>query len=140
VVDRATFRAAFPEFANPSAYPDATVDFWLNQAQLQYTPDTFGDSYDLAIMLFVAHYLATGARNAAVAQAGGVPGAVTGVASSKSVGGVSVSYDVGASSMKDAGYWNTTTYGQRFWELLQRFATGLVYVPGPRRLPSGRWV
>ena len=63
-------------------------------------------------------------NEAAVAAKGGIPGDSLGPVSSKSVGGVSISYDSGSISIAGAGAWNATSYGQRLYKLLQSAAMG----------------
>jgi hypothetical protein len=120
----AQFRADFPEFTDTTKYPDTMVTFWLTQAGKLLRPDRWVDELDLGTELFVAHQLVIGARN----QKNGGSGAGASIApiSSKTVDKVSVSYDTGSVTMTDAGFWNATNYGQRFWWLLQMAGAGAV--------------
>lgn len=123
-----SFVAVFAEFANTSAYPQTTVEFWLGQAPFQLNANRLRNSYDLAVMLFVAHNLVMGARNARADAGGGTPGQVSGPQSSKAVDKVSASYDTGAVTYPGAGEWNATSYGQRLYRLLRAAGAGPVYV------------
>lgn len=125
-VTNADFRANFPEFADVSKYPEAQVTFWRTYAENLLMPSAcrWSNMLDYAIQLVMAHQLALAGRNAAAAAAGGAPGAVQGAASSKSVGGVSVSYDTTGALLQDGGYWNLTTYGIQFWQLAMSVGTG----------------
>ena len=82
------------------------------------------DLLDTGTEFFIAHNLAMDARNALSASKGGVPGQATGIVASKSVGGVSVSYDTGSGSMAGAGQYNLTTYGQQYYALEQIVGAG----------------
>lgn len=123
-----SFVAVFAEFADTSAYPQASVEFWLSQAPFQLNANRLRNSYDLAVMLFTAHNLALGRRDARSAAGGGIPGQATGPTSSKTVDKVSVSYDTGATTYDGAGEWNATTYGQRLYRLLRAVGAGPLYV------------
>lgn len=117
----AQFREQFPEFASSSTYPDAVVQARLNQAYLMLPAERWDTALDLGAGWFVAHYLALGKMAAANAAA---PGSVSGPVTSKSVGGVSVSYDTSSSIYSDAGHWNITLYGRQFWDLALLFRGG----------------
>lgn len=119
------FRATFPAFANPSFYPDEQVAFWIAQAlgttmngRPVINPVRWGQFYTLGLRLYVAHNLALDRAAGMQAAAGGSPiGA--GVPQSKSVNGVSVSYDVEFGGETDGGNWNLTFWGSRFIRLLR---------------------
>jgi hypothetical protein len=133
-VTYATFIATFPEFTNETRYPEGQFDIWSAQAYVQLNACRFGTSLDLAAMLFTAHNLVLYARNAAAAATefagGGAVGQVTGPINSKSVDKASVSYSPDLQSDENAGFWNSTTYGQRLWQMMRQFTSGPVYVPG----------
>jgi hypothetical protein len=124
MVTREQLLQAFPEFNDPAVYAPATVAFWLTQADNMLDKRRFGSNRDMAIMLWTAHNLAQGAANAKTAKAGGAPGGTSGPVSSKSVGGVSVSYDVGSTTLQGAGPYNATSYGRQFWQLARSAAYG----------------
>jgi len=122
-VTAASFRTDFPEFANTSAYPDATVNFWLGIASKRMDPLRWGELLDPGIELYIAHNLALSRPGVVAAAGGGVPGAA-GIISSKAVGSVSKSYDTSTASVDGAGNYNATTYGTRYYELLMMFGAG----------------
>lgn len=146
MISVAQFRSDFPEFADVAKFPNATVTFWLNIASLMLSQDRFGPSaievwpvsapfptltiFDYAVELFVAHNLSLGVPTAAQAAAGLGPGMVGGLATSKSVDKVSVSYDVNVGIVQGAGHWNLTIYGLRLYQLLLMFGAGPIQV-GP---------
>jgi len=124
-VTPATFRANFPEFTDATKYPDTQVNFWIGYADtLLYDLCRWSTMRDYGIQLVVAHQLALAARNAAAGAGGGSPGSTAGAVSSKSVGGVSVSYDTGAAILANGGYWNLTSYGIQFWQLAMLVGIG----------------
>jgi len=124
----AQFIATFPEFA---AYDTTQIQNWLTEAPMEINTwrlrDDFNDARPMAIMLFTAHNLALGKYDQLTAAAGGVPGATSGPLASKSVGGVSMSYDVGATTFRDAGDFNSTGYGRRLYRLLRSYRKGFTY-------------
>jgi hypothetical protein len=124
------FIAGFPEFTDSTKYPVATFNFWAAQAN-----DNVGwarrmtlGQQTLAQCLFVAHNVALAAKAAAEAAIGAIPGQVTGALTSKSIDKVSTGYNP-TSTIEGAGPWNLTTYGQRYYQMLQGINTA-VYVPG----------
>lgn len=127
------FLAGFPEFTNTAIFPEATFDFWALQADdnTGWTRRMTAGQKVLAQCLYVAHNVALAGRDALVAAAGGVPGQVTGALSSKAVDKVSASYSP-TSTIENAGPYNLTTYGQRFYQMMRGINTAM-YVPGPSR-------
>lgn len=120
----AEFRADFPEFSCTTAYPDSQVNFWLSLAGTMLNPQRWADLLNYGTALFVAHHLAMGYRDQMAAQAGGVPGTVNGPQSSKSVDKVSASYDTGAMTFENGGFWNATMYGIRLLTLARYVGAG----------------
>ncbi|MDQ0507405.1 DUF4054 domain-containing protein [Xanthobacter agilis] len=132
MVDYATFVAAFPEFASTMTFPEAQVAFWLGQAPNQISERLFGANYNLASMLFAAHNLALGAKDAKAAAFGGIGGSSSGLTSSKTVDKVTVSYDTGSTTITGAGAWNLTTYGTRLYKMMQGAYSGPFYAANRR--------
>lgn len=112
------FLILFPEFADATLYPTARVTFWLGVAVEQINPGRWGALADQGQALLTAHYLVIDRRNTAN------PGAVTGVVTSKSVDGVSVSMDAGAVTVERAGLYNQSSYGIQYWQLAQMMGAG----------------
>lgn len=124
-VTNAQFRLDFPEFTDTTVYPEAQLTFWRTFAEtLLYDRCRWADLRDYGIELVMAHGLTLAARNVAAATSGGSPGSVQGAVASKSVGGVSVSYDTSAATLDNGGYWNLTSYGVLFWQLANTVGTG----------------
>lgn len=120
----ASFRAAFPEFASTTDYPDAQVQFWLDLAAKLLNVDRWYDLLDQGTMLFTAHNLAISRRDQLAGSSGGIPGAIQGAIASKSVDKVSVSYEANSALYEDAGFWNLTSYGLRYWNLVRMVGAG----------------
>jgi hypothetical protein len=125
-MDKAAFRQAFPEFVDPNTYPPSTVDFWAGLADKLLNSDRWDDLYTYGQQLFVAHHLAIGERDRRASELGGVPGEVKGPLTSKTVDKVSASYDAGKSTIENAGFWNTTSYGVRFYQLVRICGAGCI--------------
>ena len=122
------FRASFPEF-NTSG--DAQVTLYLGVATsfLSGAADDSANRWDSANLdyityLFIAHHLALAARRLATAQAGGIPGDVRGPVTSKSVDKVSESFDTKAVTFEDEAFWNQTSYGIQFFQIVRMAGAG----------------
>lgn len=122
----ATFRQDFPEFTDPSRYPDAQITFWSTVAEKNLSLDRFGDMWPLAVELYTAHEITLAAQSVQAAGQGGAPGSQGGVAQSKTVGSVSVTYDTQNTSEKDAGWWNLTVYGKQLYRLIKMYGSGCI--------------
>lgn len=112
------FLTIFPEFADATLYPTARITFWLGVASNQINPVRWAALADQGQALLTAHYLVIDRRNTKT------PGAVSGVVTSKSVDGVSVSMDAGAVTMDQAGHYNQSNYGIQYWQLAQMMGAG----------------
>lgn len=117
------FRETFPAFGSTDKYPDAQVSYWIGQAARNspVNVNRAGQFYGMMLRLWVAH-------NLVLEQAAQARGAVlgSGVPASKSVGPVSVSYDVQFGSETNGGSWNLTMYGQRFLRYLRMIGSAPV--------------
>lgn len=123
-MDAAQFRQDFPEFSDTTRYTDAVVDFWLIVAVSLVNECRWGVLTDQGIELVTAHHLALAARDGATGEIGGIPGQMTGPLASKSVDKVSSSYDTGAATIEDGGFWNLTSYGVRYLTLAKLMGMG----------------
>jgi hypothetical protein len=124
----ATFRTSFTEFTSATIYPDADVQFWLTYAGLLLNANRWKSMLDLGTSLFIAHNLVLEQQAKASAANGAPPGLSSGIVSSKSVDKVSISYDTNSAAEKDAGQWNLTIYGQRYFRLMKMFGAGPLQV------------
>lgn len=122
------FRQVFPEFNNSS---EAAVSFWITTAGtfLSGASDDSANRWDPANIdyityLFVAHHLVLAARRAARAAAGGIPGEVEGPKTSSSVDRVSKSMDTRAVTFEDEAFWNQTSYGIQFFQIVRMAGAG----------------
>jgi hypothetical protein len=123
-LDIGAFRTAFPEFADVNAYPTAQVTFWAGIAESLLRQRVWRTSWSFGVQLYVAHELVLARQNLNTASNGGAPGTFGGVANSKTVDAVSVSYDSQATSEKDAGWYNLTNYGKQLYRLMMLFGSG----------------
>ncbi|MFV0410951.1 MAG: DUF4054 domain-containing protein [Paracoccus sp. (in: a-proteobacteria)] len=124
MINESDFRQVFPVFADDAVYPTAQFNFWLNFSKKMLNECRWADLYDEGQMLFVAHHLVLYAREKESVDSGGSAGQVQGAVSSKSVDKVSVSFDVSSITLDNAGHWNLTTYGIRFYQLLLMVGMG----------------
>lgn len=122
----ADFRTNFPEFSDTTKYPDPQVTFWAGLATIQLPQCIWGNTWDYALQLYVAHEITIAAQNAAASVIGGSPGQSGGIANSKAVGAVNVGYDSALQSEAGGGWWNRTTYGQQLYRLIKIFGAKAV--------------
>lgn len=122
----ADFRAVFPEF-DISRYPDARVQFYLDLSYSSLNPQVWGQRLDAAAGLHTAHQLTLAGPTVSGGGSGGAssgPRLGTGLVASKSIGGVSVSYDNNAGQVDRGGAFNLTNYGKQFLTMLQSGVIG----------------
>ena len=124
MITSAIFRSDFSEFANVASFPDSAVQRYISLSTLLIDPVRWGANADYGTELYVAHHLAMDAQNQLIASAGGIPGAIKGPETSKSVDKVSVSRDSGSVTTDGAGMWNLTVYGIRFYQLMMMMGAG----------------
>jgi hypothetical protein len=145
VFANATFRAMFPEFTDLGAYPDIAINAYSALALLRLDAQRWDSLLDYGVSLFVAHFMSLARKEAIAASRGKgnvAPGLVSGLATSKSVDKVSVSYDVNSILMQGAGQWNLTRYGIELYQLMGQVGAGGMQVdarsfPGPEGFPFG---
>lgn len=121
----AQFRLDFPEFADTTVYTSSSVNFWITVATRLLNPNRWFDNLDLGIELFTAHNLALERLAMKGGAGGGIPGLVGGIASSKTIDKLSVTYDTKIGlGPESAGQFNLTIFGLRFWWLLNMAGMG----------------
>ncbi len=139
------FRKQLPAFADATVYPDPAIAMAIAVADkvVSSDPNVWGDLRDYGVALLAAHNLALDARDTRAAKAGKIPGASLGIESSKSVGGVSVSYSnplAGATAAM--GDYALTVFGIRFYRLAKQMGMGgfqSAGEPAPGGEPTGVW-
>lgn len=117
------FRQDLPAFSDTTKYSDEAASFWMLLATKLVNQTRFGELSNIAIELYTAHNLILEQQTALVITRGGIPIGI-GPTASRSVGPVSISYDFNISIDQQAGFWNLTIYGQRFWYLVQMAGAG----------------
>lgn len=122
--------AAEPMVAYGRASASGGNPFWGSSSLTADSPPT--TVVDFATEQWVAHQIVLEKQAIAAAAAGGDPGTKIGVISSKSVNGVSVGFDVGAvtggNMQENAGYYNQTVYGIRFYRLMRLRGAGPIQI------------
>ncbi len=121
------FISMFPEFADQSHYPIASIEGFITQAQSYISPNNEGEmtgtSRELAIYLMVAHLLTLNSR----IQEGSSTG---GLLSSSQIGDVSVSLALPAARDLREQWYGYTIYGVRLKALLDSFIGMGFYMQG----------
>jgi hypothetical protein len=147
------FRIDYPAFTDTVRFPDAEIQYYINTAcsppnsSYALNPCRWGQFFSLGLNLWVAHNLAVADM---MVQRAGPPGSGTGgrygytpligsgVASSRSVNGVSVSYDMSLGIERDAGWWGLTPWGNQFLYYLRMAGSAPVHLLGyPGRADPG---
>jgi hypothetical protein len=126
------FRAASPNFADTTTYPDEMIQLYLNAASLLLPACVWGRTLGLATVLFVNHNLTLFAQQFPNGI-GSTPVPLRGPVQSETAGALSVSYDMQAVLDPDAGWWNYTPYGQLFYRLM------MIFGAGPRQINVPPW-
>ena len=144
-ITAAELRADFPAFADASTYPDSAIDFWLGIATAALPHWCGCTMYRLGLELYAAHNLILDAQATAQTAAGGIAAGQLGAVANKSVGPASIGYDNQIGSVgADAGPWDATVWGRRFYYLARQFGMGPIQVgavswPPNGVRPSGAW-
>lgn len=125
-----TFLEMYPQFNNTEVIPSVVVDAWVKIANASIHKARYHDAWEVAMGLFIAHWLTLFAQGAA--QEGDPvqkvinAGLAKGLQTSKSAGDLSVSYDF-SSITSDFNGWGTyklTIYGQQFVTLARIYSIG----------------
>lgn len=124
------FRTDFPAFTNTTLFPDGSIQFWLNFADLSLDTSRWGTWLTMGIELFVAHNVAIDADAAMDAARGLPPGFSKGILNSESVDKASAGYDGSAVFDANAGFYNLTIYGQRFYRYVRMIGAGPIHISG----------
>lgn len=136
------FSSIFPIFKiqddcakDQSDIPIEVFNLFYNMANKSLKYDRFKSQWKYCMCLYIAHYITlylqtqNGDPGAQAALAGALP---RGIASSKSVDGLSISYDfMGASEdLKGYGTWKYTIYGQQLATITKLYGHGGMWVTG----------
>ena len=124
VTDPPTFRSHFPAFEDVAKFPDPQVQFFIDMSTVMVSPMIWCQMTQMGVELLTAHFLTLQQYMMSGGVAGGVPGMSTGIASSKSVSKVSISYDQTMGSMEGWGPFNYTIYGRQYAWYAQLVGTG----------------
>lgn len=119
-MDSKTFRERLPEFSDTEMYPDPAINMQLSVAQKMILEERWGDMYEMGLCWWAAHYLVLGAQAAQTAKNGGIPAGMTGIVASKSVDGVSISYN----TLPIEKQWDLTIYGRQLMSFARLVGAG----------------
>lgn len=115
------FRAAFPQFYDAEGsclVPETMLNLFINRANQCISPGKWGDAWEYAAGLYIAHYstmyLRTYAPSSDSAESAAATGSLVGVVKSEKLGDTSVTYDTDALTQATEGWGNlnATLYGQ----------------------------
>lgn len=136
---QADFSQVFPVFlisdTEENAIPVAVFNLFKAMADKSIKYDRFNSNWKYCMCLYIAHFLVlyirtqSGDPGAQSALSGALP---FGVATSKSVDGLSISYDLLGTTDDFSGYgtWKLTMYGQQLITLTKIYGHGGMWVNG----------
>jgi len=104
------FKARFPEF---SSIDDSRINIFIDDSLLVLNEATWGSMYSIAVCYLTAHYLALGEMSS-----NGDSGTTGGIAS-QAVDGTSISFNSFSPTSEFSSFYNSTSYGQRFYTLIK---------------------
>ncbi len=120
-----TFRTRFPEFSDDTAFPDARIQLFIDDAKEDFDGTKLREVISDRITEYLAaHYLAVGTSS----EQGDASNA--GPVASKSEGELSVSYAVTAASVGSDAYYQSTIYGQQYLTLLRTYCGSVLTLNG----------
>ena len=128
------FLAIFPQFTDK--VPDSVLNFYLSLALNSLSYSRWGDSWEMGITLFIAHYLTlylmstAGLDENSPIQQVVSKSLAAGLTASKSAGSLSKSYDYGSINDDFAGWgtWKLSLYGQQFATMAKLIGKGGSYI------------
>ena len=115
------FKIRFPEFV---AIPDARIQFWLDDAELEVSESAWDALYEKGSMSLAAHLLAIDISNNDEDGDSGGEGNVA----SKSIGDVSVSFAKATVDDVSDDWYLSTSYGTEYLRLKKRVGMGIMAV------------
>lgn len=133
------FTSIFPVFIISDSIQDSipieVYNLFYNMANASIKYKRYYNSWKYCMCLYIAHYLTlylqtqNGDPGAQSALAGAIP---KGIASSKSVDGLSISYEFmgAAEDLEGYGTWKYTIYGQQLATITKMYGHGGVWVNG----------
>lgn len=133
------FSSVFPIFviadSTEESIPIEVFNLFYNMANKSLKYDRFKSQWKYCMCLYIAHYLTlylqtqSGDPGSQSALAGALP---RGIASSKSVDGLSISYDFmgAAEDLSGYGTWKYTNYGQQLATITKIYGHGGMWVIG----------
>lgn len=116
------FKIRYPEFTDVD---DDRVDFFLAIAELYVDEDVWGDFYQEGLFAVTAHLLVQDLARSDPSTWGKY---LTGKVSSRTIGDVAVTFKTGLSTGFAEDYWQTTSYGQYYWQIMPMVGMGIVAV------------
>lgn len=109
----ADLKARYTDFADVA---DATVDYWITDAQRFVTEAWMEVDYSVGLMAHAAHSMALGGLGVAAAAASGIPAGVTRFKS----GSFEANFSEQQANASAAGDYSSTRYGMEFKRLVRR--------------------
>ena len=127
----ANFYAFYPQFENQ--VPETVIQSFINLAQANINKERWHDSWSFGMALFIAHFLTLYVKTCGTddnPDTNLLSGNVRGIQTSKSVDGVSISYDVSSvlTELDGWGSYKLTEYGIQLLTMARLLGKGGMYV------------
>lgn len=127
----AMFYSFYPQFQNQVS--ETVIQSFINLASANINKERWHSSWEFAMALFVAHFLTLYVKTSGTTnepETNLASGNVRGIQTSKSVDGVSVSYDVSSvlTELDGWGSYKLTEYGIQLLTLARLLGKGNMYV------------
>jgi hypothetical protein len=109
------FRVRFPEYSDIATYTDLTIQYWLDDACLHLSEDSWGECWRTASVYYAAHQLTLSLQRQAQAASGSISTSAAGAVTSSSADGLSISFGSPSTAGSNAeSIYLSTPYGQQF--------------------------
>lgn len=124
------FQEVYPHFWNGDGMalvPEPAMQMYLTLADACLKESRFKKAWRFCMCLFLAHFFTLYLQSAPDAQNAAAAGQVKGLVSSKSVDGVSLSYDFSTtlSDLDGWAMWKSTTYGAQLATFTKQYGRGM---------------
>jgi hypothetical protein len=113
----ADYRARFPEHSDVS---DADVQLCIDAANDDVNSEYLGTMYSRALLYYAAHFVQ-------IEYVDTQSSAFEGAVKSRTVGPVSITFDTGNSASHPSDLFDTTSYGQRYKQVVSRMFGPVAY-------------
>jgi hypothetical protein len=113
-------RILYPQFSDPSDFPDSTVDTFIEEASLEVEKSVWRQLYQRGVLALAAHMMFVAERTKSIADSSPIGGGIVGPVSSIKTGDEQISFGTvsgGSGFGSFESSLSTSPYGQEFLRL-----------------------